>query len=431
MSDIAIKIEGLGKMYRLGEVGSGSFGNDIKRWWASLQSKEDPLSIIAEKNDRTLISKSQSIWALNDINFEVKKGEVLGILGKNGAGKSTLLKIISRTTAPTRGTYKIKGRIASLLEVGTGFHPDLSGRDNVFLNGAILGMTKKEVAKKFDEIVEFSGVGGYIDTPVKRYSSGMYVRLAFAVAAHLESDILIVDEVLAVGDMEFQKKCLGKMKDVSGQGKTVLFVSHNVSVIKNLCTSGIYLENGLLKSKGNLDKAIELYFGEKTYSTYGKTWLKEERPGNLKIKINKVSIQDSKNTTPSIVNISSSYKLVIEYETISDNVLPIFSFGLFYSNGELIFGSISNVEPKYPIIRNKSGYYNIECEIPPHTFNNGKYYITINGYCENYGQHFCIDSPISFEAFDDGILANDYKGNFGGYLRPLLNWKSSNINNYE
>lgn len=258
-----IKVENLSKQYRLGTVGTGALAHDINRWWHRVRGKEDPYLKIGETNDRTTSGASEYVWALKDINFEVKHGEVLGIIGRNGAGKSTLLKILSRTTAPTTGSVKIKGRVASLLEVGTGFHPELSGRENIFLNGAILGMTKKEIARKFDEIVDFAGVERYIDTPVKRYSSGMYVRLAFAVAAHLEPEILIVDEVLAVGDAEFQKKCLGKMKDVSErEGRTVLFVSHNMGAIKQLCTHCIYIKAGSLHSQGTTKEIIQKYLEE-------------------------------------------------------------------------------------------------------------------------------------------------------------------------
>ena len=259
MSRVVIEVNNLGKQYRLGQVGTTTIVDDFTRWIYKMRGKEDPFLKIGEENDRSSKGNSDYVWALKDINFSVKQGEVLGIIGKNGAGKSTLLKILSRTTLPTTGEYKIKGRVASLLEVGTGFHPDLTGRENVFLNGAILGMTKKEIKNSFDEIVDFSGVERYIDTPVKRYSSGMYVRLAFAVAAHLQSEILIVDEVLAVGDADFQKKCLGKMKDVSGHGRTVLFVSHNIDAINSLCTQGIYLKNGLLKFAGKATDTIAAY----------------------------------------------------------------------------------------------------------------------------------------------------------------------------
>jgi lipopolysaccharide transport system ATP-binding protein len=259
MSDTVIKIENLWKQYRLGTVGAGTLAHDINRWWHKIRGKEDPYFKISNVNDRTVKGETDYVWALKEINFEVKRGEVLGIIGKNGAGKSTLLKILSQVTAPTKGQVKIKGRIASLLEVGTGFHPELTGRENIFLNGAILGMTKAEIRRKFDEIVDFSGVERYIDTPVKRYSSGMYVRLAFAVAAHLESEILIVDEVLAVGDVEFQKKCMGKMKNVSAGGKTVLFVSHNMTAIRMLCSNGILLANGKLYAYGKIEDVIGKY----------------------------------------------------------------------------------------------------------------------------------------------------------------------------
>ncbi|MEO8209969.1 MAG: ABC transporter ATP-binding protein [bacterium] len=255
-----IKVDNLSKIYRLGLVGRRTITEDINRLWARMTGKEDPYLKIGETNIRTTKGKTEYVWALNNINFEVKQGERIGIIGKNGAGKSTLLKILSRVASPTKGSVKVKGRVASLLEVGTGFHPELSGRENIFLNGAILGMTQAEIKSRFDSIVDFSGVERYIDTPVKRYSSGMYVRLAFAVAAHLEPEILIVDEVLAVGDMEFQKKCLGKMHDVSeNEGRTVLFVSHNLQAIKNLCQKTVILNNGELFTSGPTEEALHAY----------------------------------------------------------------------------------------------------------------------------------------------------------------------------
>lgn len=260
MSKPIIKVENIGKQYRLGTVGTGTFSHDVNRWWHKVRGKEDPYLKIGEVNDRSVKGDSEYVWALKDINFEVQTGEILGIIGKNGAGKSTLLKILSRVTAPTTGKITCHGRIASLLEVGTGFHPELTGKENIYLNGAILGMTKKEIAIKFDEIVDFAGCAKYIDTPVKRYSSGMYVRLAFAVAAHLEPDILVVDEVLAVGDAEFQKKAIGKMKEVSqGQGRTVIFVSHNMGSIQSLCNRGIVLSNGSVQFEGEITEAIQQY----------------------------------------------------------------------------------------------------------------------------------------------------------------------------
>lgn len=257
---VVISVENVSKQYRLGEVGTGTLSHDVNRWWHKVRGKEDPYLKVGESNDRSKKGESDYSWALKNVSFEVKQGEVLGIIGRNGAGKSTLLKILSRVTTPTTGQIKAKGRIASLLEVGTGFHPELSGRENIFLNGAILGMRKSEIASKFDEMVEFSGCERYIDTPVKRYSSGMYVRLAFAVAAHLEPEILIIDEVLAVGDAEFQKKCLGKMKDVAGEGRTVLFVSHNMASMKNLCSRAIILESGKVAMAVTVESAISEYY---------------------------------------------------------------------------------------------------------------------------------------------------------------------------
>ena len=256
----AIKVENLSKAYQLGDIGTGTISRDLERWYARLRGKEDPFLRIGETNNRNIKGDSNVVWSLKDINFEIEQGDAVGIIGNNGAGKSTLLKILSKVTAPTTGKISGKGRIASLLEVGTGFHPELSGRENIFLNGAILGMRKKEIQRKFDEIVDFAGVERYVDTPVKRYSSGMYVRLAFAVAANLESEVLIVDEVLAVGDAEFQKKCLGKMDAVSkGEGRTVLFVSHNMTSIQKLCTTSIVLDRGSLLMKDTTRQAISVY----------------------------------------------------------------------------------------------------------------------------------------------------------------------------
>src|SRR5690606_20400347 len=260
MSNIILKAENISKQYRLGVVGTGSLSHDINRWWHKVRGKEDPYLKEGAVNDRSAKATDEYVWALQDINFEVQQGEVLGIIGINGAEKSTLLKILSRVTRPTTGVIKARGRIASLLEVGTGFHPELTGRENIFLNGAILGMTKSEIRSKIDEIVDFSGCQMYIDTPVKRYSSGMRVRLGFAVAAHLEPDILVVDEVLAVGDAEFQKKAIGKMQDVSrGEGRTILFVSHNMAAVEDLCTSLIILSNGSVSYEGDVSEGINNY----------------------------------------------------------------------------------------------------------------------------------------------------------------------------
>jgi lipopolysaccharide transport system ATP-binding protein len=259
MSDPVISVENIAKLYRLGEVGTGTLSHDLNRWWHKVRGEEDPYLKIGQTNDRTTRGDSEYVWALNDISFQVQQGEVLGVIGRNGAGKSTLLKILSRVTSPTSGEIKVKGRIASLLEVGTGFHPELTGRENIYLNGAILGMRKHEITRRFDEIVAFAEIERYIDTPVKRYSSGMYVRLAFAVAAHLEPEILLVDEVLAVGDAEFQKKCLGRMKESARTGRTVLFVSHNLGAVSRLCGRGLLLEKGRLSVDGDVLSAISGY----------------------------------------------------------------------------------------------------------------------------------------------------------------------------
>lgn len=272
----------------MGDFGTGTISRDLERYWARLRGKEDPFLKVGELNDRTTIGQSDVVWSLKDINFEIEQGDAVGIIGRNGAGKSTLLKILSRVTAPTTGSVKVRGRIASLLEVGTGFHPELTGRENIFLNGAILGMRKAEIKRKFDEIVDFAGIERYVDTPVKRYSSGMYVRLAFAVAAHLESEILIVDEVLAVGDAEFQKKCLGKMGEVSkGEGRTVLFVSHNMGSVKALCPKAMLLHNGQLKKSGNTDNIINEYISSN--KTEGQII---KRKGNKKAEISNFYLSD-------------------------------------------------------------------------------------------------------------------------------------------
>ncbi|OAQ38612.1 hypothetical protein A5893_14465 [Pedobacter psychrophilus] len=312
-----IKVENLSKQYRLGEIGTGSISHDLNRWWHSVRGKENPYLKIGDTNDRSTKGESEYVWSLKDINFEIEQGDAVGIIGRNGAGKSTLLKILSRVTGPTTGSVKVKGRVASLLEVGTGFHPELSGRENIFLNGAILGMRKHEIQRKFDEIVDFSGVERYIDTPVKRYSSGMYVRLAFAVAAHLESEILIIDEVLAVGDAEFQKKCLGKMGDVNkGEGRTVLFVSHNMASVLNLCKSGIILANGTQKFIGSINKATEIYLGENELSLDSiitlPSFTEEEILNNKKGKIRKAEIL---NTT---INNLDDLKILITIEALVD-----------------------------------------------------------------------------------------------------------------
>ncbi len=307
MRELAIKAENISKQYRLGEVGTGTLSHDLNRFWYKIRGKENPYLKIGEANDRSAKGSSEYVWSLRNINFEITQGDAVGIIGRNGAGQSTILKLLSKVTKPTTGNFKIAGRIASLLEVGTGFNPEMTGRENIYLNGAILGMRRQEITRKFDEIVEFSGVERYIDTPVKRYSSGMYVRLAFAVAAHLESEILIVDEVLAVGDAEFQKKCLGKMGDVSkGEGRTVLFVSHNMAAVRSLCNQGIVLENGGVVFTGDSQKAIDFYLANNMKLRDHSLEHRTDRLGSGRLKVIGVDFINEKNNVVNEV-ISGEY----------------------------------------------------------------------------------------------------------------------------
>jgi lipopolysaccharide transport system ATP-binding protein len=304
-----ITIQDLSKKYRLGTIGTGTLTHDLKRWWANFRGKEDPTMKIGVENKLEMVG-GEYVWALQNINLEVRQGEILGIIGKNGAGKSTLLKILSRVTTPTTGTIRMDGRVASLLEVGTGFHGELTGRENVFLNGAIMGMTKKEIKSRFNEIVDFSGVGKYIDTPVKRYSSGMYVRLAFAVAAHLEPEILIVDEVLAVGDVEFQKKAIGKMQEAGRKdGKTVLFVSHNMSAIQNLCQRVVLLNNGHIIYDAETKEGISKYLQINILQDFNVNLNDQKRVGIGDIKFISISLNKNQQiTTGSDLNITIKVK---------------------------------------------------------------------------------------------------------------------------
>ncbi|TKC08191.1 ATP-binding cassette domain-containing protein [Pedobacter polaris] len=381
----AIKVENLSKAYQLGQIGTGTISRDIERWYAKLRGKEDPFLRIGEINDQNTKSESDIVWSLRDINFEIEQGDAVGIIGRNGAGKSTLLKILSRITSPTTGKISGKGRIASLLEVGTGFHPELSGRENIFLNGAILGMRKKEIVRKLDEIVDFAGIERYLDTPVKRYSSGMYVRLAFAVAAHLESEILIVDEVLAVGDAEFQKKCLGKMDEVSkGQGRTVLFVSHNMDAVMNLCKNGIVLNSGKSEFVGNIHDCIEYYQNSGLNSI--DNWVTKKnlhRPHFTSIKY------QISGTQPDLV-------LTISFKTssASKNPAAFVVFGIKSSLGGTIMEAVPSLQP---FIQFNGGETSYSCEIKLTGFIPGTYFIYAwlgASEAENYDWQ---DNILSFE----------------------------------
>ncbi|GGD02362.1 ABC transporter ATP-binding protein [Hyunsoonleella pacifica] len=308
--NIILKVENLSKQYRLGLVGTGTISHDLNRWWNRIRGKEDPYLKVGDVNDRSTKGSSEYIWALQDINFEVQQGEVLGIIGKNGAGKSTLLKILSKVTGPTIGEIKTKGRIASLLEVGTGFHGEMTGRENIYLNGAILGMTKKEISHKIKEIITFSGCERYIDTPVKRYSSGMTVRLAFAVAAFLEPEILVIDEVLAVGDVEFQKKAVGKMQNISKEeGRTVLFVSHNMAAVQSLCSRCLILDKGRVFFEGQTNKAIDLYVKSNNDSSTEKIEKDKDRDGNGNLEFTSIIFNDGNG-----VFVGDSMKITLGYK---------------------------------------------------------------------------------------------------------------------
>jgi lipopolysaccharide transport system ATP-binding protein len=349
MSHTIIKVERLGKQYRLGQVGTGTLSHDINRVWYRMRGKEDPYLKVGDVNDRSAKGGADLVWALKEVNFEVKQGEVFGIIGKNGAGKSTLLKILSQITAPSMGQISIKGRIAALLEVGTGFHPELTGRENIFLNGAILGMTKMEIKHKLDEIIEFSGVEKYIETPIKRYSSGMLVRLGFAVAAHLEPEILIVDEVLAVGDIEFQNKCLGKMDEVSKSGRTIIFVSHNMQAVSQLCSKAILLEKGTIVYDGFVQEAVKRYLADAVvvsepaidYSNY------TERRGNGKIQINRIELfNKGVLNNQFLIGDDVCIRLYLRSKELTKNIKLAFHF---YRYDKSVIANVENIDSDFII----------------------------------------------------------------------------------
>ena len=426
MSNTVIKVENLSKQYKLGDIGTGSLSHDINRWWYKVRGKEDPYLQVGESNDRTKKGNSDYVWALKDINFEVKQGEVLGIIGRNGAGKSTLLKILSKTTAPTIGSIKVKGRIASLLEVGTGFHPELSGRENIYLNGAILGMTKREITSKFDEIVDFAGVERYIDTPVKRYSSGMYVRLAFGVAAHLEPEILIVDEVLAVGDAEFQKKCLGKMKDVSvNQGRTVLFVSHNMSAIAGLCNSALILKNGNLHSMGKIDNIISEYLriGE---NLAGESEDNSEPNAGQRLKIRKVSIVNTFGNTCSDVNNAERVFVEISFEVLIEDKGYDVSFDISHTSHGIIYcSSLKDTRlDDYDTTILPKGINTFLIELPMYFMREGEYYINASAAIPKIEMLDVFKFQTQFSVIDSVTPLSKTTEGRSGIIAPTLEWKS-------
>lgn len=431
MSEIAISVDKVSKMYRLGEVGTGTLSHDLNRWWHKVKGKEDPYLLLGEENKRdSKDTNSNYVWALKDISFDVEDGQVLGIIGKNGAGKSTLLKLLSRVTAPTTGTIKAKGRIASLLEVGTGFHPELTGKENIFLNGAILGMTRPEIKRKLDEIVDFSGVARYVDTPVKRYSSGMYVRLAFAVAAFLEPEILIVDEVLAVGDAEFQKKCIGRMKDVSeGEGRTVLFVSHNLATIRSLCSHTILMENGRLSYEGDTAVAIEKYMSGNDVGDRKRevSWSGDARPSAPELAVSRIRIVNEKGDDTALLATENEVNVEIEYEvreTIKNLRVMVVLFNVegieVFSTSDFYFQNSSRVRTL--------GKYKSTCHIPSYLLNGGKYVAEIHFEIPSV-KNVVSDLSLPFEISELslnqlGVTMGKYPG---GIVHPKLEWSVEQV----
>jgi lipopolysaccharide transport system ATP-binding protein len=367
----------------------------------------------------------EEFWALKNVSAEIFPGESVGIIGKNGAGKSTLLKILSKITPPTKGKITARGRVASLLEVGTGFHPELTGRENIFLNGSILGMKRTEINSKFDAIVDFSGVEKFLDTPLKHFSSGMQLRLAFAVAAFLEPEILLIDEVLAVGDAEFQKKCLGKMEEVSkNQGRTVLFVSHNMAAVKTLCKNSILIEAGEIKARGDSQTIISGYL-DSGISSGMVSWQGNQKPGNRFIKINSITLKNNSGETVSSIELSQDLLVEINYDIVTEGAQAKFSLVLSDSEGYCLFGSLSNWEENFYGKNLERGTYTSACRIHGNLLNNGRFLISLLGYSAQWSDHFNLENVVSFHAIDDGILKKDYGGTYGGAFRPKFQWSTN------
>jgi lipopolysaccharide transport system ATP-binding protein len=423
MSNTVIEVEGLSKVYRLGQIGTGTLTNDIKVWWAKVRGEPNPLLKIGQ--EQTGSEDGETIWALKDVSFEVEEGQVLGIIGKNGAGKSTLLKILSRVTAPTSGQVKVKGRIASLLEVGTGFHPELTGRENIYLNGAILGMNRAEIARKFDEILDFSEVEQFIDTPVKRYSSGMFVRLAFAVAAHLDPEILVVDEVLAVGDAEFQKKCLGKMSDVAQQGRTVLFVSHNMSTILRLTKETIVLEKGRLSLRAPSSKAVDYYLSAGNTKLGERFWEPDEVPADAApFRPIALRLRDKSGNVVDTVRSIEPFTIETEYDLSAP--LTGLRIGIYISTsrGEYVLTSFDTDDQRRfdEHSSRPAGHYASRCTIPADLLNGGRYILGFNASSYRVRRYFMDEQALSFNVNTSGAPGMQWSEPRPGVLRPRLEW---------
>lgn len=417
---IILKAENISKQYRLGTVGTGTLGHDLNRWWAKIRGNEDPYLKVGAVNDRSSKANEDYVWALQDINFEVKQGQVLGIIGKNGAGKSTLLKILSKVTSPTTGRIKTRGRIASLLEVGTGFHGELTGRENIFMNGAVLGMNKAEINRKLDEIIDFSGCEMFIDTPVKRYSSGMTVRLGFAVAAHLEPEILVVDEVLAVGDAEFQKKAIGKMQDLSiGEGRTVLFVSHNMASVKSLCHRGLVLENGCSVFDGEIAAAVSYYLSGDSESQNLKTFTSQFDMEDFCL--HKIQLNAVEKSPDDYLNEFDEIELTTSISLKQNNKNLHFTYVLKNENGEALF-TISHNEI---LISLKEGLNNLTCKFPKGFLNIGTYYLSFYLIQDSKTTLFKENDILSFHIQEGVRPLGSWYGKEPGFIKPKFYWEIS------
>lgn len=428
MSTPVIQVENVSKAYRLGQISSGTLSDDLKVWWAKARGKPNPLLKIGQEHHQN--REGEYIWALNGVSFAVEQGSVLGIIGRNGAGKSTVLKILSRVTAPTSGSIKVKGRIASLLEVGTGFHPELTGRENIYLNGAILGMKQVEINRKFDEIVDFSEIGQFIDTPVKRYSSGMYVRLAFAVAAHLEPEILIVDEVLAVGDAEFQRKSLGKMGDAAQQGRTVLFVSHNMSAILRLTQEAIVLEKGRLALRAASPEAVDYYLSAKDTRDGQRIWERDEVP-SAAAPFRPVALRLVDQKGQVVETVRSVEPFAVELEYYLDAPLTGLRIGLYLNSarGDQVLTSFDTDEAarfeKYS--SRTAGHYVSRCEFPKDLLNDGRYILGVNASSYLVRRYFMDEKALAFNVDTSGAPGMQWSEPRPGALRPRLEWKIETI----